>query len=224
MRHSVAAAAYARARISAFMGLTIILAHKRKHGGPVTEADRCLCSIAPEVYVERFRHLIPERMKGAAFLRKFGETTDTATRVEPSVTYSVRAGTDHPIFENRRVSSFIECMDRARAGDRTALVEAGGLMFASHWSYGWNCGLGCAETDLLARLVRERGPEQALYGARVSGGGSGGTVAILAEACAAAAVQEIAADYAAQTGLKPEVFSGTSPEACAFGPRRYRLH
>ncbi len=222
VHHSVAGTAYATARISAFMGLEIILTEKQKRAEPIAEADAYLCNIEPRRYVEQFRHLIPERMTGADFLDRFGETTDPVTTVDPGATYCVRAGTDHPVFENYRVQAFIECMDRAHAGDRTALVEAGGLMFASHWSYGWNCGLGCEETDLLARLVRERGPERGLYGARISGGGSGGTVAVLAEADAEEAVREVAAEYEARTGRKADVFAGTSPGAYAFGPRRYR--
>lgn len=223
VHHSVAGTAYAAARVSAFMGLKVILTEKRRRGEPVGEADHYLCNIAPRDYVERFRPLIPVEMKGADFLRTFGETTDPVTHVEPDAAYRVRAGTDHPVFENQRVRAFIECMARARAGDRTALVEAGGLMCASHWSYGWNCGLGCDETDLIAWLVRERGPDQGLYGARVSGGGSGGTVAILADADAAGAVREVAAQYEARTGRRPDVFDGTGPGAYAFGPRRYRL-
>jgi L-arabinokinase len=226
VHHSVAGAAYAAARVSAFMGLKVILAEKERRAQPITEADRYLCNIAPKDYVRQYRHLIPEHMKGADFLKAFGETTDTVTRVDARTVYRVRAGTDHPVFEDYRVRTFIECLERARAGDRTALVEAGGLMYASHWSYGWNCGLGCEETDLLVSLVRQRGPEQGLYGARVSGGGSGGTVAVLAEADAAGGadtVREIAAEYEARTGRRPDVFDGTSPGACAFGPRRYRL-
>jgi len=223
VHHSVAGAAYATARVSAFMGLKAILTEKAKRGEPITEADSYLCNIAPRDYVRQYRHLIPERMAGADFLKEFGETTDPVTRVDASGAYRVRAGTDHPVFEHYRVRTFIECMDRACAGDRTALVEAGGLMYASHWSYGWNCGLGCEETDLLVSLVRRRGPEQGLYGARVSGGGSGGTVAVLAEAGAADAIAEVAAEYETRTGRRPDVFDGTSPGAYAFGLRRYRL-
>jgi len=223
VHHTVAGTAYTRARVSAFMGLRIILSEKERRGEPITEADRYLCNIAPQAYMSHYRHLIPAAIKGADFLRRFGRTTDPVTRVEPRATYRPRAGTDHAVFENQRVQAFIACMARARAGDRTALVEAGGLMYASHWSYGWNCGLGCRETDLIARLVSRHGPGKGLYGARVSGGGSGGTVAVLAEASAARAVRAVAAEYEAQTGRMPDVFDDTSPGAYAFGPRRYRL-
>jgi len=223
VEHSVAGAAYATARISAFMGLKIILAEKKKRRLELTEDDHYLCSLSPEEYIADYRHLLPERIGGREFLDTWGETTDPVTRVDPAAGYRVRAGADHPVFENHRVEAFIACMDRAHAGDRTALIEAGGLMHASHWSYGDNCGLGCPETDLLVRLVREHGPEQGLYGAKVTGGGSGGTVAILADAVAEPTVREIADAYREATDLEPDIFAGTSPGAYAFGPVRYRF-
>jgi len=221
--HSVGGEAYGTARVSAFMGLRIILDEMENRAADVTEQDRFLCNLSPERYREEFRAALPDRMKGAEFLAEYGGTTDTVTTVDPDKTYNVRLGAEHPIFENARVEAFIECIERARAGDRTALVEAGGLMQASHCSYGWNCGLGCAETDLLVDLVRACGPEQGLYGAKITGGGSGGTVAILADKASEPAVRDVARQYEEETGIAPDVFDSTSPGAYAFGPRRYRL-
>lgn len=223
VEHSVGGSAYATARISAFMGLTIIRAAKQESGLVLTDNDRYLCSLSPEEYVADYRRLLPEIISGREFLDRWGPTPDPVTSVDPEADYRVRTGADHPVFENHRVEAFIACMDRARAGDHTALIEAGGLMHASHWSYGANCGLGCPETDLLVRLVRERGPEQGLYGAKITGGGSGGTVAVLAHAQAAPALCDIADAYSRQTGLEPDVFAGTSPGAYAFGPVTYRF-
>ena len=223
VEHRVGGSAYATARVAAFMGLKIILGAMAQRGRAPTAADQYLCNLTPREYVSEFRALLPERITGAEFLRTHGNTTDTVTTVAPAAVYRVRAGTDHPVFENARVAAFIECMDRAHAGDRTALVEAGGLMYASHYSYGWNCGLGCAETDLLVSLVQRRGPAQGLYGAKITGGGSGGTVAILADADAEGAVREVAAEYAAETGLESDIFAESGPGAFQFGPRTYRF-
>ncbi len=223
VKHRVSGDAYRSARVSAFMGLKIILTEMQKSGRTLTERDHYLCNVSPRTYAERFRAILPDEITGRQFLRQYGETTDPVTQVEPDRTYRVRLGAEHPIFENYRVERFIECIGRARAGDRTALVEAGGLMYGSHCSYGWNCGLGCEETDLLVRLVRQRGPEEGLYGAKITGGGSGGTVAILAEKAAVESVHAVAADYEDATGISPDIFEGTSPGAYAFGTREYRL-
>lgn len=223
VEHRVSGGAYARARVAAFMGLRIILSQKQKRGRIVSQADHYLCNLSPQEYLREYRHLLPERISGAEFLRTWCETTDPVTRVEPQATYPVRACTDHPVMENHRVETFIRCMDRAASGERTALVEAGGLMYASHCSYGWNCGLGCEETDLIVRLARRRGPEAGIYGAKITGGGSGGTVAILADAAAQDAVREIAGAYHDQTGLEPDLFGESGPGAYEFGTRTYRL-
>ena len=98
----------------------------------------------------------------------------------------------------------------------------GELMYGSHASYS-ACGLGSDGTDLLVELVREAGPAAGLFGAKITGGGSGGTVAILGRADAGPAVAEIARRYHEQTGREPYVFAGSSPGACQFGVRRMIL-
>jgi len=211
VQHNVAGEAYTAARVSAFMGLKIIHELMRRRGERVTDEHAYLCNIDPEAYLKHYRESLGSTFSGSVFLERHGETDDPVTRVDPDRFYRVRAAVDHHIFENRRVQAFIACIDRAHTGDRTALVEAGGLMYASHWSYGWNCGLGSPETDLLVRLVRERGPEQGLYGAKITGGGSGGTVAILADREAEENVRNVAARYERITGIKPDIFSGSGP-------------
>ena len=93
-------------------------------------------------------------------------------------------------------------------------------MYASHLSYTNDALLGADECDLLVKLVRDC-ERQGLYGAKITGGGSGGTVAVLADVSeeADAAIAESIAQYTRQTGLKPDLFTGTSP-----GAWRIRTH
>ena len=58
------------------------------------------------------------------------------------------------------------------------LHALGKLMFASHESY-TACGLDSDGTNLIVKLVKEIGAHNGLYGAKITGGGSGGTVAVL---------------------------------------------
>jgi L-arabinokinase len=88
----------------------------------------------------------------------------------------------------------------------------GQLMAAAHNSY-TACGLGCAATDLLVKLVHESGPANGLYGAKITGGGSGGAVAILGRSGADDAVAKIARRYFEITGRESYVFCGSSPGA-----------
>jgi L-arabinokinase len=97
-------------------------------------------------------------------------------------------------------------------------VRLGELMYGSHASYG-QCGLGSPGTDRLVELVRREGTASGLYGARITGGGSGGTVAVLGRRDAGAAIARIAAAYERDTGYRPHVFAGSSAGVLAFGGR-----
>jgi L-arabinokinase len=55
-------------------------------------------------------------------------------------------------------------------------------------------------------MVHEAGYKNGLYGARIAGGGSGGTVAVLANTSARGLVEEIAARYEEETGLYAQIF------------------
>lgn len=88
-------------------------------------------------------------------------------------------------------------------------------MFQSHASYS-ACGLGSTGTDRLVELVRgERA--NGLYGAKITGGGSGGTVAVLGRSDAGDTVRRLAERYATETGRIPLVLDGSSPGATAWG-------
>jgi L-arabinokinase len=62
-----------------------------------------------------------------------------------------------------------------------------------------------------------------LYGARITGGGSGGTVAVLGRRDAPDAIARVATAYHQQTGYAPHVFAGSSPGVVAFGTRTATL-
>ena len=93
-------------------------------------------------------------------------------------------------------------------------------MYESHDSYG-ACGLGSSGTDTLVEMVRTAG--DGLYGAKITGGGSGGTVAVLARAGSRATVERIAAEYTRTSGHHATVLGGSSPGAAASGIRRIRV-
>src|SRR5438876_1398722 len=157
-------------------------------------------------------------MSGEEFLAGYAGITDTVTRVEPGRRYPVRTATAHPVREQARVTQFAQLL--AALPERPdAAAALGGLMNESHRSYG-SCGLGSDGTDRLVELVAAAGPARALYGARITGGGSGGTVAILGRDDAEAAVREIAAAYAAEAGRGGEVFAGSGPGAAETGVLR----
>ena len=94
-------------------------------------------------------------------------------------------------------------------------------MRQSHAGYS-ACGLGSDGTDRLVAMVNEAGTRRGLYGAKITGGGSGGTVAVLGRTEAQGAVEAMAAQYAQEAGRGGVLFAGSSPGAAAFGALRLK--
>jgi L-arabinokinase len=82
-------------------------------------------------------------------------------------------------------------------------------MYQSHASYS-ACGLGSRGTDRLVELARAAGPTRGIFGAKITGGGSGGTVALLARRDAESSVRAIAKRYGEESGFEPYLFIGSS--------------
>jgi galactokinase len=232
IRHAVTGTDYGAVRAGAFMGYRMIAeleagGHPEPAAGGQLPWGGYLANITPSAWEQRYRQWIPEALNGAAFLARYGGTTDPLTQVEPSRTYAVRSPTAHPIEEHQRARLFRALLHsltndegRGRGPERPTLPETalmlGELMYQSHASYS-ACGLGSDGTDLLVDLVRAAGPQQGLYGAKITGSGSGGTVAVLARRGSDAAVRAIAQRYERETGRSAMLLSGSSPGAAAFG-------
>jgi L-arabinokinase len=90
-------------------------------------------------------------------------------------------------------------------------------MYLSHRGYS-ECGLGSAATDMLVDLVRA---EQAndLLGAKITGGGAGGTVAVLGRNTPRAeqAFRRVTGKYATWSKTEPYIFEGSSVGSDNFG-------
>ena len=227
VRHAVTGADYGSVRVGAFIGYRIIA---EMAGLKVNVSAMCapaqiddslwggyLANVTPSEFEQHYAAQLPERIEGAEFLSRYKGTTDTVTRVAPELGYAVRVPTAHPIYEHHRVRLFVELLRGEINEERMRL--AGELMYQSHASYS-ACGLGSAATDRIVELARAAGPEQGIYGAKITGGGSGGTVAILGRRDAGPVVASLAEKYARETGYQPYTFSGSSPGSAGFGHLR----
>jgi galactokinase len=212
-RHAVGGSDYGAVRAGAFMGLRILSERVR------IPADY-LANIAVSAFEHELAHHLPEEMSGDEFLDQYGGTSDSVTKVERGSRYRVRGCAAHPVYERERAEEFRRLLQARPDEDRR--VRLGELMGQSHASYG-ACGLGSPGTDRLVELVRAEGPPAGLYGARITGGGSGGTVAVIGRRDASNAIARVAAAYARATGYQPHVFAGSSPGILAFGSRSIRL-
>jgi len=212
-QHAVAGATYEEVRTGTFMGYRII-------AGDRDRWDGYLANVTPVEFDRDFSDLLPEEMSGEEFLARYSGTSDAITRVLPASTYKIRRPTAHPVHEHHRVKAFRELLLGSRSEEQwTSLGE---LMYQSHASYS-ACGLGSRRTDTIVEFVRAEGPVRGLYGARITGGGSGGTVAILGRADAGPAVARVVRRYQNITGYSPFIFSGASNGASSFGSLRLNL-
>jgi L-arabinokinase len=229
IRHAVTGTGYGAVRIGAFMGYRILA---ELAGLRVTAGDRkghvhvddprwggYLANVGRDAF-RRYAPNVPESLAGEEFLARYEGTTDLVTTIDPSARYAVRIPTAHPIDEHARVTEWAQRL-RAAEGATSAARDArlGALMYESHESYS-ACGLGSNGTDRLVALARAAGPGEGIHGAKITGGGSGGTVAILAEARAGETIRAIAAQYAGETGQRAHVFEGSSPGAAHIGAIR----
>ena len=219
VRHSVAANPYADVRIGAFMGKKIINEIRACSG---RSALNYLTEVSTAEWLAEFQSQVPKTMLGSEFLSHYKTHDDPVTTIQPDATYHVAGPTRHPIEENERVLRFITALRAASQGDAAACVTAGEAMYGAHNSYRDNCHLSVPEVNFLVEAVRKRGPENGLYGAKITGGGTGGTVAIFGKTAALKEhVPQIAVEYSRRIGQMPDIFEGTSPGAIEFGARRY---
>lgn len=209
IRHAVGGSDYGTVRTGAAMGFRIIADLLGSDRAPF---DGYLANLRPSLFAERFADHLPARMTGQDFLDQHHGIFDPVVRVQPDRDYPVFAATAHPVFEQHRIQCYARLLNQG--ADPAIARLLGEMMYQSHASYGC-CGLGSSGTDRLVGMVREADPALGLYGARITGGGSGGTVAILARADAGPAIGRIADDYAEHTGHQPRVFTGSSPGAIA---------
>jgi L-arabinokinase len=78
--------------------------------------------------------------------------------------------------------------------------------------------------DFIVESVRHRGVKCGLYGAKITGGGTGGTVAVFGKIEALKKhIPEIAIECSRRIGVMPDIFEGTSPGAMEFGAQKYQF-
>ena len=148
---------YRRARTAAFMGKRLVERTAGRSWDWISEmpADRVSA--------------LPEALTGGSLLDQFDGTNDQMTIVDPHTDYPVRAATAFGRAEHHRSEEFLLAVPAADQ-DRTRSLFA-----ASHAGY-QAIGLGHPTAD---RVVAEVLVRPDVYGARSSGGGSGGTVVVL---------------------------------------------
>ncbi|XAR57680.1 L-arabinokinase [Bertholletia excelsa] len=249
IRHSIGGADYGSVRIGAFMGRkmmksiasTMMSQSLSIANGNVDELEDdgiellqteasldYLCNLSPHRYEALYSKMLPDSVLGETFLQQHSDHNDPVTIIDCKRTYGVRAATRHPIYENFRVKAFKALLTSFASDDQ--LTALGELMYQCHYSYS-ACGLGSDGTDRIVQLVQEmqhnrisHTDDKTLYGAKITGGGSGGTVCVVGRNSLKSSqrILEIQQRYKGATGYLPLLFEGSSPGAGKFGYLRIR--
>jgi len=128
----------------------------------------------------------------------------------------LRRRAKHVVTENERV---LGAMQALRSGD---LVLLGTLFQESHASMRDDFEVSIPEIDALVDIACQ---EPDVYGARLTGGGFGGSVVMLAKKGAAReAAQRITRAYSAQTGRTPAVLVPEDPTLTPVGSSQGAAH
>lgn len=228
VRHSVAGIEYESARTATFMGYRFLCDFEKlepmlDESGALprwieSKWNGYLANVSPSQFRTKYESRLPESMSGLAFNKLYSTHLDPFTPVRTEVTYPVRAATRYAVEENWRVQSFFSLISRpAELLDSGTGALLGELMYLAHLGYS-ECGLGSEATDRIVEFVREEN-EHSLLGAKITGGGAGGTVAILGwnTPTSEASFQRVLGKYAAWSKSEPYVFSGSSAGCDVFG-------
>ena len=219
VKHAVSGQQYGQVRAATFMGYSIIAQASGfnfhsdyRDNWPY---DRYLAKISKKVYFEKYHHILPEQLSGQDFLDQYKFFPDTISKLDPDLIYNIRKCTAHPILENHNIHQFQELL----RDENPDLIQLGQFMYAAHEGYG-KCGLGHPNTDFIVDAVKKLGAKRGFYGARISGGGCGGTVVIMKSATLGNDdLQALMKTYESKYSLKPCLFEGSSEGASYANPQ-----
>jgi galactokinase len=172
-----------------------------------------LSNLALESFHSRYEAALPETLSGEDFLKVHTSHVDPFTSVDPDLIYPVRAAARYAVLEHDRVQRFTRLLSESSPVSTVLedhlLCEAGELMYESHHAYR-ETGLASAYCDEIVDRVRSAGPGSGLFAAKMTGGGGGGTVAVLGLDHGEAALRRIVEEYGRAHAVDPYVFTGSS--------------
>lgn len=113
---------------------------------------------------------------------------------------------------NRRSRHVVGEIARTQAAagalERNDFATLGPLMAASHDSLRDDFEVSCKELDIMVDIARKIGSAGGVIGARMTGGGFGGSTVTLCQSSKAAEIAAtLATEYAAATGIAPQIFA-----------------
>lgn len=164
IRHAVSGADYGSVRVGAFMGYRIL----QTVAG--TDCKGYLANLTPSQFEQEFAaHLPVER----AALTSWPNMAAPPTKSPPLIPIAPMRFSSRPPTPSTNISGCAPLATCSRA-TLVNVPQLGELMYQSHASYS-ACGLGSHGTDALVKLACKAGPDQGIYGAKITGGSGDGS-------------------------------------------------
>ena len=191
----------------------------------------CLADLSPVEYL-KIDHFLPISLKGSQFIYKYNHILKLNTyplTIKLDECYPIRAATRHPVMENNRVQMFqrgLHTNDNFFSSNNQVYRNLGKLMSQSHLSYS-DLGLGHPDINILINILQKYMTNKngnILYGAKITGGGNGGAVAVLTNKRTdyKSAINEACAEYLKVTNSPVcRLISGSSGNTKFHGSIRY---
>jgi len=225
---STASATYDRARAAAFMGYKLICRQEgltlrlAQRGGLVRWIDDrwngYLSNVHPSEFRAKYEQMLPESLRGESFLAEVGEHVDALTEIVSDQEHPVRAATRYTVAT--LLAAFASSETAGTQREQPAGLElVREILRQSHNAYR-ECGLGSEACDELVERLRHAG----LPGAKMTGGGGGGVVAVLGTIEDEALVYRIAAEYSAGRGARAAVFPCCGEDDAVLGSDAFGTH
>lgn len=213
---------YETARTAAFMGYKLLCYYEGIEPTPDTASaiprftdarwHGYLSNLQPSEFRSKYEHRMPEFLSGEEFLACAGNHADPFTTINSTNEYPVRSAVRYAVEENMRVRIVHGLLEAAALRDANNLLPLiGEVLCQSHVAYS-ECGLGSEACDELVTMALQAG----LPGAKMTGGGGGGVVAMIGRAEDRDTVYAVAQEYGAGRGAMPHVFEGSSSGTDSF--------
>jgi galactokinase len=141
--------------------------------------------------------------------------------VTPQDLDAAKAAMDETTFRRSRhvVGEIARTIGAVEALKRGDFSELGRLMYESHNSLRDDFEVSCPELDQLVAKASEIGREGGVIGARMTGGGFGGSTVTLCDAGKAEAITAALAEaYEAEFGFAPEIFASRPADGARLLP------
>ena len=144
--------------------------------------------ILPSRYLKHLENRLPESLSGAELAIKYPEQK---AEFLPDFSYPIRAAFAFSIFENQRSSLAAQLLSNMAHNSKRKVVELlGELMLQSHINYS-RLGLTNQRIDAMVEAFANAGPDNGIFGARISGHGSGNAIVALVDKKALKIVRDL---------------------------------